>query len=92
MKSLTRKDFVNVANRIDTDVVYQDCLKFLCQDHKYVDEANLVHMKDDPITMLSLYRLYQLHFVAFQLMSLGTLARNVFRVKNVALPASLLGN
>ena len=64
MKSLNQKDFLNVSTKVDTEVVYNDCLRFLCQDHKYVEESNLFHMKDDPVTMLSLFRLYQLHYLA----------------------------
>lgn len=49
----------------------------------------MVHMKDDSTTLINLYRLYQLHHVTNQLLSLGKTARK-YKVKNVALPGGFL--
>lgn len=49
----------------------------------------MIHMKDDGLLLVNLFRLYSLHNVTQQLVTLGALVKK-YKVKNVALLGGLM--
>ena len=46
-------------------VFYEQVKDFLCSK-RYVPEENLVLLKQDPHTLLNLYRIYGIHYCVYQ--------------------------
>jgi len=49
---------MQVVKEVDIEVVWSDCLQFLAYEAGYISEQNMIHMKDDAVTLVNLYRLY----------------------------------
>jgi hypothetical protein len=71
-------DFDLVLRLIDADQVWLDCRAFL-QD--YIPSDNLVHLQDDPLTLLTLYTLYALHHISIKMIELTAISKKYKLVK-----------
>ena len=71
-------------------MVWTLCDRFLNSENKYVSADDLMHVKDDPITLLNMYCLYQMFHLSSQLIKLGTVSRQLYNAQRIGLPVSLL--
>lgn len=89
-QKLNNKDLIKVVEQLDSELIWQDCFKFLAVDNQFVPQQNMIHIKDDAPILLNVYRLYQIHYVTSLLTHLGQTARK-FKIFNVALPEGFIG-
>ena len=61
MQNIKKEDLLECVKASDADILYSDCLQYLCKDHNFVEEANMIHLKDDALMLVNLFRLYSLH-------------------------------
>ena len=92
LERTTQVDLNNVTKQVEPNELWQDCLQLLTTgEQPYLPEQRLIMIKDDTTTLISMYRLYQLHHVTKQLVQLGAIARK-YGVRGVALPQSHVKN
>ena len=78
-----------VTRDLDRETLWLNVSEFV-NKHGYATQANLLHIKDDAMTLVNLYRLYALYHCTRQLFQLGQLAKK-HKVSGVnTLPRSTL--
>lgn len=81
-----------IIQRLEVETIWNCTHRFLCQNSScYLDSESLRHIKDDPATLIKIFRLYQMYQITSNLVGLGLMARGQFKVKNLGMPISLLG-
>ena len=91
MQHLSEHSMVLIMQRLEVDTIWNCTHRFLCQHSSYLDGESLRHIKDDPATLIKVFRLYQMYQITSNLIGLGLMARGQFRLKNLGMPISLLG-
>ena len=56
-----------VIHSFNNNVFYKEAKEFLVIRGKFMSEDHLIHLKEDPKTILSLYRMFMLHFKTTQM-------------------------
>ena len=82
---------VLIMQRLEVGTIWNCTQRFLCHNSSYLDGESLRHIKDDPATLIKVFRLYQMYQITSNLIGLGLMARGQFRLKNLGMPISLLG-
>ena len=65
LKSANKQDMQKAIDSFTSKVFYEQIKSFLCTKG-YVLEENLILLKQDPHTMLNLYRIYGIHYCVYQ--------------------------
>ena len=55
-------DMELVIHSFASNAFYKEAREFLCVQGKFMQEGHLLHLKEDPKTILSLYRMFMLHY------------------------------
>ena len=55
-------DMELVIHSFANNAFYKEAREFLCVQGKFMQEGHLIHLKEDPKTILSLYRMFMLHY------------------------------
>ena len=55
-------DMELVVHSFANNAFYKEAREFLCVQGKFMQEGHLIHLKEDPKTILSLYRMFMLHY------------------------------
>ena len=56
-----------VIHSFNNNAFYREAKEFLVIRGKFMSEDHLIHLKEDPKTILSLYRMFMLHFKTTQM-------------------------
>jgi len=67
VKDCRDQDMVKCISFFPVQVFWEQCRLFLCVKNKFVSEKNLVHLKQDPMTLLNLYKIYSVHYITTKL-------------------------
>lgn len=94
----TAEDCLLTSKHLDTAEIWSAFSHFLERNQQantihsekvYCLQGNLMHLKDDPVTMVTLYKLYNLHATVNELVQLGFIGRK-YGQKDCGLAQSLL--
>lgn len=55
-----------VIHSFNNNTFYKEAKDFLVTRGKFMSEDHLIHLKEDPKTILSLYRMFMLHYKTTQ--------------------------
>lgn len=89
MMELKKKDMAAVIKSLQPDLFWNDCLKFLSDDNKYIGADSLILVKEDQLTLANMYRLYSIYYLTKQLVLVGNIGKK-YGEKNIALPSEQL--